>query len=251
MARLSVNLNKVALLRNSRRTGVPNLLTFPARVRAAGGMGITVHPRPDGRHIRFDDVRSLADRIAGWRPSFEYNIEGYPSDAFLDLVADVRPEQCTLVPDLPASFTSDKGWDLTPTEAAALAQPITRLKSIGTRVILFVDPDASIASRVAATGADGIEIYTGSYASAYKLRDFSKDKSVIRDLGALAHSHGLVVNAGHDLNLANIPDLLVALPHLREASIGHELTADALIMGFEQAVARYVAALTSMSSHAP
>jgi pyridoxine 5-phosphate synthase len=247
VARLSVNLNKVALLRNSRRTGVPDLLTFPARVRAAGGMGITVHPRPDGRHIRFEDVRSLADRIADWRPSFEYNIEGYPSDAFLNLVDEVGPEQCTLVPDPPPAFTSDKGWDLTPSEMAALAEPIARLKSIGARVILFVDPDPGVAARVAATGADGIEIYTGAYASAHKLHDFSKYKSAIRDLGALAHSYGLVVNAGHDLNLTNIPDLLAALPHLREASIGHELTADALIMGFERTVERYVAALTSMS----
>jgi pyridoxine 5-phosphate synthase len=243
MARLSVNLNKVALLRNSRRTGVPDLLAFPARVKEAGGMGITVHPRPDGRHIRFDDVGALARVIEHWRPSFEYNIEGYPSAAFLDLVASIRPEQCTLVPDPPTAFTSDRGWELTPSQVAELKGPIRRLKADGSRVILFVDPDPEIAARVTSTGADGFEIYTGSYASAQRQGDASSYLTAIRDLGVRALAHGLVVNAGHDLNLKNLPGLLAAIPHLHEASIGHELTADALLMGFGAAVSAYAEAL--------
>ncbi len=243
MARLSVNLNKIALLRNSRRTGVPDLMAFPARVRAAGGAGITVHPRPDQRHIRFDDVPALAKAIAPWRPAFEYNIEGNPDDAFLALVEQVKPEQCTLVPDAAAAFTSEKGWDLTATEVAQLAGPIARLKKIGTRVILFVDPDPAIADKIRATAADGIEIYTGAFAAAHQAGRGDALLRAIRDLGAAAKSRGLQVNAGHDLNLANIPPLMAAVPHLHEASIGHELTADALVMGFEAAVAAYAKAL--------
>jgi pyridoxine 5-phosphate synthase len=245
MARLSVNLNKIALLRNSRRTGVPDLLAFPARVKAAGGMGITIHPRPDQRHIRFDDVPALAKAIKSWRPAFEYNIEGNPDDAFLALVESVRPEQCTLVPDATTAFTSEKGWDLTAEEVAILARPIARLKAMGTRVILFVDPDPAVAARVPSTAADGIEIYTGSYAEAHKQGNGAALLTAIKDLGAEARSRGLMVNAGHDLNLENIPDLMKAVPHLHEASIGHELTADALVMGFEAAVSAYAKALES------
>ncbi len=247
MARLSVNLNKIALLRNSRRTGVPDLLSFPQLVKSGGGQGVTVHPRPDQRHIRFDDVPALAGAIAAWRPAFEYNIEGRPDSAFLDLVAAVRPEQCTLVPDMDAAFTSEKGWDLTDEEIEALEAPIKRLKSVGTRVILFVDPVPAIAERVAAAAADGLEIYTGAYAMAHKTGNARALLAAIRELGQAAKARGLVVNAGHDLNLANIPALLEAVPHLHEASIGHELTADALVHGFEATVRSYASALAATS----
>jgi pyridoxine 5-phosphate synthase len=243
MARLSVNLNKVALLRNSRRTGVPDLLSFPARVKAGGGLGITVHPRPDERHIRRSDVPALAMVIAAWRPGFEYNIEGNPTPGFLDLVAPVRPEQCTLVPDAATAFTSDKGWNLDAAEIAALAQPIKRMKSFGSRVILFVDPDPAIAARAADAGADGIEIYTGCYAAAHREGKAELLLDAISKLGSNAKQCGLIVNAGHDLNLENIPGLMSVLPHLHEASIGHELTADGLIMGFDRAVRLYAQAL--------
>lgn len=245
MARLSVNLNKLALLRNSRRTGVPDLASFPARVKAGGGMGITVHPRADQRHIRSADIPALADAIAAWRPDFEYNIEGNPTPEFLDLVASVSPEQCTLVPDAPEVFTSEKGWDLTVAEVAALERPIASLRSIGSRVILFVDPDPALASRVADAGADGIEIYTGSFAAAHKRGSGARLLDAIGELGENARAARLIVNAGHDLNLANIPDLIAAVPHLREASIGHDLTADALVMGFEHVVGLYATALSS------
>ncbi|MBN9060882.1 MAG: pyridoxine 5'-phosphate synthase [Rhizobiales bacterium 65-9] len=243
MARLSVNLNKIALLRNSRRTGAPDLLAFPKIVRDAGALGVTVHPRPDERHIRRSDVGAIADVIAPWRPAFEFNIEGRPDDAFLALVETVKPEQCTLVPDADDAFTSEEGWRLDEGEIARLAPVIARLHRMGARVILFVDPDPAIVERVAKTRADGIEIYTGSYAAAF--RDGAGDAvlGLIRELGAKAHARGLVVNAGHDLNLKNIPPLVAALPHLHEASIGHELTADALIHGFPATVAAYAKAL--------
>lgn len=247
MARLSVNLNKIALLRNSRRTGVPDLETFPALVKAGGGRGITVHPRPDQRHIRHADIGALAAVIAAWRPAFEYNIEGNPTPAFLDLVASVRPEQCTLVPDAPNVLTSDKGWELTAAEVAALERPVAMLRAIGARIILFVDPDPAIAARVVDTGADGIEIYTGSFAAAHKQGNSAQLIDNIGELGASAKTNGLIVNAGHDLNLDNISLLMSAVPHLHEASIGHDLTADALAMGFERTVSLYAAALNSAS----
>lgn len=245
MARLSVNLNKIALLRNARRTGVPDLLAFPERVKSGGGQGITVHPRPDQRHIRFEDVGALASVIAPWRPLFEYNIEGRPDAAFLDLVATVKPEQVTLVPDAPAAFTSESGWVLTDSEIAALEAPVARLKALGSRVILFVDPTPAVVERVAMTAADGIEIYTGSFAAAHKRGDGTGFLTAIRDLGAAAKARSLIVNAGHDLNLDNIPALMQAVPHLHEASIGHELTADALVHGFEATVAAYAKALAA------
>jgi pyridoxine 5-phosphate synthase len=243
MARLSVNLNKIALLRNSRRTNVPDLLAFPERVKKAGGKGITIHPRPDQRHIRFDDVPALGEAIAPWRPAFEYNIEGNPFDDFLSLVETARPEQVTLVPDAVDTFTSEEGWKLGAEQARALEPKLQRLRKIKTRIILFVDPDPKIAARVADLGADGLEIYTGSYSAAYRAGDARTYLDAIAALGAEAKARGLVVNAGHDLNLENIPPLIKAVPHLHEASIGHELTADALVMGFEVAVAAYAKAL--------
>jgi pyridoxine 5-phosphate synthase len=168
MPRLSVNLNKIALLRNSRRTGVPEVLRFGRIAHEAGADGLTVHPRPDERHIRRDDVLQLAALMRPWRPGFELNIEGYPDQRFLDLVGQARPEQCTLVPDMPDVLTSEEGWKLG-AEQRLLAGPATAaLKGMGARVILFVDPDAAVVERVRDIGADGIEIYTGAYAAAFR-----------------------------------------------------------------------------------
>ena len=148
MPRLSVNLNKIALLRNSRRTGVPDVLRFAALARNAGADGITVHPRPDERHIRFDDVFALAQLIKPWRPSFELNLEGYPDQRFLSLCTRVRPEQCTIVPDAPTAFTSEEGWRLDDNDRPIVSDSVSVLKSMGSRVIVFVDPDTDVVERV-------------------------------------------------------------------------------------------------------
>src|SRR6202011_6225693 len=161
MARLSVNLNKIALLRNSRRTGVPDVLRFGRIAHDAGADGLTAHPRPDERHIRRADVLGLAELMRPWWPAFEFNIEGYPDRRYLDLVAEVIPEQCTLVPDAPDVLTSEEGWKLSPDDRRLLDPVIPVLKRMGCRVILFVDPDPAVVERVRDTGADGIEIYTG------------------------------------------------------------------------------------------
>ena len=244
MARLSVNLNKIALLRNSRHTGVPDVLTFAGIAHEAGADGLTVHPRPDDRHIRRSDVPALASLMQPWRPQCELNIEGYPDDRLLDIVREVRPEQCTLVPDPPGAFTSEEGWKLDNRDVPLVNQAVAELKRLGCRVILFVDPDPSVIERVPGSGADGVEIYTGSYAAAFRAGDSRKELEACAATAARAHERGLVVNAGHDLNLDNLPPLVAAMPFLAEASIGHELTADALVMGFAAAVKAYKAALT-------
>jgi pyridoxine 5-phosphate synthase len=243
MPRLSVNLNKIALLRNSRRTGVPDVLRFGRIAHDAGADGLTAHPRPDERHIRRTDVLGLAELMRPWRPSFELNIEGYPDSRFLDLVAEVVPEQCTLVPDAPDVLTSEEGWKLATEDRQLLDRMIPALKAMGCRVILFVDPDAAVVERVRDADADGIEIYTGSYAAAFRTGSPEALLQACADTAARAAELGLVVNIGHDLNLDNLPALTAALPDFAEASIGHELTADALVMGFAAAVRAYKAAL--------
>ena len=243
MARLSVNLNKVALLRNSRRTGVPDLGRFGRLALEAGAQGLTVHPRPDERHIRAADVAVISELMGPWRPAAEFNIEGYPDERLMAILREARPEQATLVPDAPGAFTSEEGWRLDPAEAALAGPAIAAIKALGCRVILFVDPDPDVIERVRAAGADGVEIYTGSYAAAF--RDGGHDAVLARisATAAGARDAGLVVNAGHDLNLHNIPPLLRAVPFLAEASIGHELTADALEVGWVATVAAYAQAL--------
>jgi pyridoxine 5-phosphate synthase len=243
MARLSVNLNKIALLRNSRRTGVPDVLEFARIAYEAGAQGITVHPRQDERHIRGADVSALAELMAPWRPGCELNIEGYPDERLFEIVAAVRPEQCTLVPDAPGVLTSEEGWKLGNEDTPLVVGAVARLKHIGARVVLFVDPDPTVVNRVPGTGADGIEIYTGTYAAACRAGNAAGELAACADTAARAAACGLTVNAGHDLNLDNLPELVKAMPGLAEASIGHELTADALKMGFAAAVAAYKAAL--------
>jgi pyridoxine 5-phosphate synthase len=244
MARLSVNLNKIALLRNARHTGVPDLLHFARIAHAAGAHGLTVHPRPDERHIRRTDVTDLAALMAPWRPAFEFNIEGYPDNRLMDIVRAVRPEQCTLVPDAPDAFTSDSGWTLQGAQAPLARAAIAELRHLGARAILFVDPDPAIVPRAAAAGADGIEIYTGAYAHAARAGAAAPLRTACAETAREAAAAGLAVNIGHDLNLQNIPPLIQAIPTVAEASIGHELTADALVMGFAAAIAAYRQALS-------
>jgi pyridoxine 5-phosphate synthase len=243
MARLSVNLNKIALLRNSRHTGVPEILDFARLAHDAGADGLTVHPRPDERHIRRADVPAIADLMRPWRPGCELNIEGYPDERLLEIVREVRPEQCTLVPDPPGAFTSEEGWRLDSRDAPIVNPAVAALKAMGCRVILFVDPDPAVVERVPASGADGIEIYTGTYAAAFRAGDAAAGLAACAATASRAAALGLVVNAGHDLNLKNLPALVAAMPSLAEASIGHELTADALVIGFAAAVRAYKAAL--------
>lgn len=243
MARLSVNLNKVALLRNSRRTGVPDLARFARIALASGAEGLTVHPRPDERHIRGSDIPLLTAAMAGKRPAMEFNIEGYPDDRLLEILREARPEQCTLVPDAPDAFTSEEGWKLDPEQMAIAQASIAEIQAIGCRVVLFIDPDPAVPARVRESGADGVEIYTGAYAEAFRHGRHAPILAAIAATARAAESLGLVVNAGHDLNLLNIPALIEAVPFLAEASIGHELTADALEMGFSATVAAYAAAL--------
>jgi pyridoxine 5-phosphate synthase len=245
VARLSVNLNKVALLRNSRHTGVPDLQEFARIAIAAGAGGITVHPRPDERHIRRNDVPALAKLMQPRRPTLELNIEGYPDARLVDIATEVLPEQCTLVPDAPAAFTSEKGWDLTVDQMQLLRPVIATLRELKSRVILFIDPDTTVLDRVIQVGGEGIEIFTGGYAADFRARQHAAMLDACTETARQARERGLVVNVGHDLNLRNLPPLIARIPFLAEASIGHELTADALLMGYGSAVRAYVTALTS------
>jgi pyridoxine 5-phosphate synthase len=242
MARLSVNLNKIALLRNSRRTGVPDIRDFARLAHDAGADGLTVHPRPDERHIRAADIPALVEIMRPWRPACELNIEGYPDARLIEIARLARPEQLTLVPDGPGVLTSEEGWKLDNREPL-VTPAVAALKGLGCRVILFVDPDPEVVERVPGTGADGIEIYTGTYAAACRSGDLAAELEACAATAARAAALGLVVNAGHDLNLGNLPALVAAMPSLAEASIGHELTADALVIGFAAAVRAYKAAL--------
>ncbi len=245
MAKLSVNLNKIALLRNSRHTGVPDILQFARIAIDAGAAGLTVHPRPDERHIRRVDVPALASLMQPRRPALELNIEGYPDPRLLEIVAEVRPEQCTLVPDAPSAFTSEEGWKLDSVQMSLVRPVIASLKAGGSRAIVFIDPepDPALLDRVSEAGADGVEIYTGSYAAAFRRDAHAALLDACAETAAQAHARGLVVNAGHDLNLQNLPPLMARVPFLAEASIGHELTADALMMGFAAAVRAYATTL--------
>jgi pyridoxine 5-phosphate synthase len=245
--KLSVNLNKVALLRNQRDVGYPSVVEVARIVVAAGAHGVTAHPRPDERHIRRTDVLELAALIAAeFDPAVEYNIEGYPSDDFIALICMARPTQVTLVPDAPEQRTSDHGWDLT-RDAGRLGGLIAKLKQSGARVSLFMDPDPAPMALASSVGADRIELYTGPYAEAFAKGDASILLRRYAQAAEAAKAAGLGVNAGHDLNLDNLPAFCQALPQLAEVSIGHAITADALRIGFPAAVEAYLRAIKRVS----
>ncbi len=246
--RLSINLNKVALLRNQRHVGYPDPVAAGRTVLKAGAHGLTVHPRPDQRHIRRDDVTAIAAMIRdeGWvAKGVEYNIEGNPFDEFLTIIDRVRPDQATLVPDAPDAATSDSGWDVF-RHADRLREAINTLKSIGCRVALFMDasddPEPAM-RKVAALGADRIELYTGPYADAVGTPDEAAQLARYAKTAQAAVQSGLLINAGHDLTTTNLPALVQALPRLDEVSIGHAFTSDALWMGFDATVKAYLTAL--------
>jgi pyridoxine 5-phosphate synthase len=250
VTQLSINLNKIALIRNSRDTTVPDVAEFAQKIVAAGGQGITVHPRPDQRHIRADDCPVLKAAV-----DVELNIEGNPfaparaSDrhgvgdypGFMALVESVRPAQATLVPDGDAQLTSDHGFDLDK-DGQRLEPVIQQLKDWGCRVSLFMDPQPEAMTVAAAVGADRIELYTEAYARAHGSADQARVLAAYQATADAALEAGLGVNAGHDLNLDNLPDFLI--PGLQEVSIGHAFTVDALRYGLEEAVSRYLRVLT-------
>lgn len=238
---LSVNLNKVALLRNTRALGIPSVTRAAKIVLEAGANGITVHPRPDGRHVRADDVRELAELLRAW-PDAEYNIEGNPFHNLLDFVRDVRPHQCTLVPDESGQFTSDHGWDL-PRDNERLKPVIDELKTLGVRVSLFMDAESDAIRQAKLIGADRIELYTEPYAQAFGKSNQAAELKRFADAAKVANELGLGVNAGHDLNLDNLPAFLHTVPRVLEVSIGHALIADALELGFAETVRRYQVAI--------
>jgi pyridoxine 5-phosphate synthase len=240
MVRLSVNVNKVATLRNSRGGTVPSVLEAVRVCVEAGARGITVHPRGDERHIRPGDVYDIAAALEAVRDRVEYNIEGDPRPELIELVEKVRPDQCTLVPVRPGELTSEAGWPAD-TPKAALAEIIERFHEQGVRVSVFVDPEPAPIDWAAELGADRVELYTEPYARAYEEGSITRDQSLERYRAAAerAAGNGLGVNAGHDLDLANLPAFL-SLPHIDEVSIGHALMARALFVGLASAVADYL-----------
>lgn len=242
MTALSVNVNKVALLRNSRTLGIPDVVHVAELALAAGAHGITVHPRPDGRHIRADDLPPLA-RLVRAR-GVELNIEGNPFHQVMELVRAFRPDQCTLVPDDPGAFTSDHGWDLTK-DAERLQPIVAELKALGVRVSLFMDPVEAAMAPARALGADRVELYTEPYARAFGSPVQDVVLARYRAAALAARSAGLDVNAGHDLNRENLPAFLHAVPGVKEVSIGHALIADALEYGMAQTVRLYLDAIAA------
>ena len=232
MTKLSVNVNKIAVLRNSRGGDVPNVVNVSLDVERFGGEGITVHPRPDARHIRYSDVRDLKRVV-----TTELNIEGNPIESFIDLVLEVRPTQVTLVPDAEDAITSNAGWD-TITHREFLSEVCARFKAAGIRTSIFVDPVASMVEGAKACGADRVELYTEAYASGYKA---DREAAIAPYLVAAekAREVGLGLNAGHDLSLENLAYFVERIPWCDEVSIGHALIADALYLGLERCVAEY------------
>ena len=237
MAKLSVNINKVATLRNSRGGDVPNLLKVATDLQVFGAEGITVHPRPDQRHIRYADAIALPSVV-----TTEYNIEGNPIKEFMDLVLAIKPTQVTLVPDAVDALTSNAGWD-TIAHASFLKEVIAGFKAEGIRTSIFVDPDLKMIEGALVTGADRIELYTEAYALLYP-KDKEQAIAPYREAAILANNLGLGINAGHDLSLENISFFAQEIPGLFEVSIGHALMSESLYLGFETVVQRYLSFLS-------
>ena len=236
MTKLSININKIAVLRNSRGGNMPDVLQFAKDCERYGADGITVHPRPDERHIRRSDVYALKEIV-----TTEFNVEGYPTEDFLKMVEEVQPHQCTLVPDEPRQLTSDHGWD-TKNYKEMLTEVVHRLHAKNIRVSLFIDPNNSLIEGAKNTGADRIEFYTGPYAHDF----YSNKEKAIEDFTAAANfcnKIGIGINAGHDLNLDNLKFFKQNIPQLLEVSIGHALVKDCLYFGLENTVRMYKRAL--------
>ena len=237
MTRLSVNINKVALLRNSRGGNLPDLIQVAKDCETFGAQGITVHPRPDQRHIRYSDIPLLKAVV-----QTEFNIEGYPNPDFLQLVLENKPHQATLVPDPPGVLTSDTGWD-TIGQADFLKKVVGELQAAGIRVSLFVNAEEKFVEGAKAVGADRIEFYTGDFAKKYE-QDREEAVEAHRRCALLANKIGIGINAGHDLNLDNLAFYQEQVPELLEVSIGHALIADALYLGLKNTIQRYLYCLS-------
>lgn len=242
-AKLSVNVNAIAMLRNRRDLPWPSVTALGRIALAAGACGLTVHPRPDQRHIRFSDLADIRALLDDEFPYAEFNVEGYPSETFLKLVEEHQPEQVTLVPDDPAQSTSDHGWNMD--ESAEILEPvIARLKAQKMRVSLFVDPSEKGLDIARQLSADRVEFFTGPYGACYdQPQRAACELEKLRIAALKADSLGLGINAGHDLTAENIPLIAQVMPTLKEVSIGHALTADALIYGMEKSVKRFITAL--------
>lgn len=238
---LSVNLNKVALLRNTRHLGIPSVTRAAQIVLEAGAQGLTVHPRPDERHIRGHDVTELAALLQAW-PQVEYNIEGNPFHNLMDVVRTVRPHQATFVPDTVGQFTSDHGWTF-PDDLERLAPVIAETRALGVRVSLFMDPIPEQMRAARDVGADRIELYTEAYASAWGTPRQAEVLARYTRTAEAALALGLGLNAGHDLNRDNLTDFLRAVPGVQEVSIGHALIADALELGYAETIRQYQACI--------
>lgn len=233
MAKLSVNVNKIATLRNSRGGNVPNLLKVASDIENFGAEGITIHPRPDERHIRYQDAYDLKDIV-----TTEYNIEGNPIPKFKEMVLNIKPTQVTLVPDSINQITSNAGWD-TITHQSFLQEVIAEFKNAGIRTSIFIDTDLKLIEAAAKTGADRIELYTEEFATQYDLGNKDAVKPYT-EAAILAHDLGLGINAGHDLSLDNIKFFKENIPNLAEVSIGHALISESLYLGLENVVNMYL-----------
>jgi pyridoxine 5-phosphate synthase len=240
--KLSVNVNAIAYLRNRRHVPWPSVEELSRVALEAGAAGITVHPRPDERHIRQSDVPVLAEMLRRDYPHAEFNIEGFPDARFLALVEEARPAQVTLVPDDPGQGTSDHGWDIA-ANRALLTQVIARLHKGGMRVSLFIDADPAAPALAKEVGADRVEIYTGPYGGTFEPEALKREFDKVVATGKAAAAAGLGLNAGHDLTRANLPPLVRALPNLQEVSIGHAVIADALMFGMAETVRKFRAAI--------
>jgi pyridoxine 5-phosphate synthase len=240
-AKLSVNVNKIATIRNARGGNNPNVLQVALDCERFGAQGITVHPRPDERHIRYSDVIQLAQHV-----TTEFNIEGYPSEDFLQLIETVKPHQVTLVPDPPDAITSNAGWD-TITHQEYLTQIIARIKKTGARVSIFLNPNPELIPSAKATGTDRIELYTEAYATQFHHNPEQALQPYINTAKA-AVNMGLGVNAGHDLDLHNLNYMAKNLPGLLEVSIGHALVCDALYLGLQNTIQMYLRALNTQNT---
>ncbi len=232
MIRLSVNINKIATLRNARGGNIPNVLEAAINAQKYGAQGITVHPRPDERHIRYSDVYDIKPHI-----TTELNIEGYPSDRFMQLVLDVKPHQVTLVPDPPDAITSNAGWD-TKKHKKFLTEIVQTLKANGIRPSIFVDADLEMIKHAADTGTIRIELYTEPYAKLFPIDKWKAVEPFVK-AAEYAKKIGLELNAGHDLNLQNLNFLARQIPYLKEVSIGHALISDSIYLGFENTIQLY------------